>query len=152
MADQQAFELLKEFFEHRPVCARAAAPLSSKVEIGIVINKNIECAFFRGPDNKPRFEARPAKSPDVVFFIQPDAVKQLVAVESDDIGEFGIHIAKLYLAGTVRFKVHGSLISFVTGGYIGVLKEGGSSFMKFLAQHGLVGLTKIKDFVQAMRK
>lgn len=151
MSDQQAFERLKEFFETRPACVVAADPLRQNVEIGFVINEAIQCAFFKD-DQKPRFEKRPAKNPDVMFYIQPDAIETLVNNPSDDIGELGIAIAKCYLAGTVRIKVTGGMISLLTNGYLGVIKSGGLSFAKFLAGHGVTGLGKIKDVIQNLRK
>ena len=150
MSDQQAFEKLKEFFETRNACALAADPLRAGVEIGIVINNTLQCSFFK-ENSKPRFEQRPAQKPDVVFYINPDAVESLVNNPSDDIGEFGIAIAKNYLAGTVKIKVTGGMISLLTNGYLGVIKSGGLSFAKFLGGHGVTGLSKIKDVIQNLR-
>jgi hypothetical protein len=151
MTDQQAFEQLKDFFETRPACKVAADPLRQGVEIGIVINDRTQCAFFKDGD-KPRFEQRPANKPDVVFYISPDAVQPILSHTSDDIGELGITIAKQYLAGTVKIKVQGSMIGLLTNGYLGVIKSGGISFGKFLAQHGVTGLGKVKDVIQNLRK
>jgi hypothetical protein len=151
MTDHQAFADLKKFFEERPVCARAADPLRKNVEIGIVLNETTECTFFKEGD-KPRFEMRPANSPDVVFYLSPDAVRSLVNDSSEDIGELGMNVVKNYLAGNVKIKVKGSMISLLTNGYLGVIKSGGMSFAKFLASHGVTGLSKIKDIFQKMRQ
>src|ERR1700677_2774420 len=85
MSDQQAFEELKDFFENRAVCRQAADSLRSTVEIGVIINDTMNCAFFKDGEN-PRFEAREAKKPDVVFYIKPDAIKGLIENKTDDIG------------------------------------------------------------------
>ncbi len=151
MSDQQAFEELKDFFENRPVCRQAADSLRSNVEIGIVINDSLNCAFFKVGE-APRFEAREAKNPDVVFYMKPESVKNLVENKSDDIGEIGITVVKNYLAGSIHIKVKGSMMSLLTNGYIGVIKSGGMSFAKFLANHGVTGLGKIKDVIQSLRK
>jgi hypothetical protein len=150
MTDQQVFEQLKDFFENRTACRLASEPLGKNVEIGIVINDKTECAFFK-KDGVPKFEMRPAKSPDVIFYLGPDAVAPIVNSETDDVGELGIVIAKQYLAGTVKMKVKGSMFSLLTNGYLGVIKAGGMSFAKFLGSHGLSGLGKIKDFIGTMR-
>jgi hypothetical protein len=150
MSDQQAFEELKDFFENRKVSRLAADPLAGHVEIGIVINDRFPCAFFKDGDN-PKFEARDAKKPDVIFYVKPEAVKSLVQTETEDIGELGIVILKNYLAGSVRIKVKGSMINLLTKGYLGVIKAGGFSFAKFLTSHGISGLGKIKDVIQALR-
>ena len=151
MSDQQAFEELKEFFENREVSHRAADPLRKGVEIGIILNDRLQCTFFK-EDDKPKFESRPAKNPDVVFYMKPEAVRSLIDNPSDDIGELGITIVKNYLAGSIRLKVTGSMMSLLTNGYLGVIKSGGVSFTKFLAGHGISGLGKIKDVIQALRK
>jgi len=43
------------------------------------------------------------------------------------------------------------MIGLLTNGYLGVIKAGGMSFAKFLGQHGISGLGKIKDVIQKMR-
>ncbi len=151
MSDQQAFEELKVFFENRAVCRQAADSLRQNVEIGIVINESLQCTFFKEGEN-PRFEARQAKKPDVVFYMKPEAIKSLTESTSDDIGEIGITVTKNYLAGSIRINVKGSMISLLTNGYLGVIKSGGLSFAKFLASHGVTGLGKIKDVIQHLRK
>ena len=151
MSDQQAFERLKEFFETRPAAAAASEPLGKDVEIGVVINDGVQCAFFK-ENNKPKFEMRQAVKADVVFYINPDAVETLTSHPSEDIGELGITVVKCYLAGTVRIKVTGGMINLLTRGYLGVIKAGGMSFAKFLASHGVSGLGKIKDVIQNLRK
>jgi hypothetical protein len=151
MDDQQAFEQLKEFFENKPACREACGPLRKNVEIGIVLNDRFNCVFFK-ENEEPRFEAREAKNPDVIFYMKPEAVKSLIENPSDDVGELGITIAKNYLAGSVKIKIKGSMISLLTNGYLGVIKSGGMSFGKFLASHGISGLGKIKDFISSIRK
>lgn len=150
MSDQQAFEKLKDFFENRPVCVKAADPLRKNVEIGIVINNHLDCAFFKEGD-QPRFAQRAANNPDVIFYISPDGVESLVSHPSNDIAELGIHIAKAYLAKTVKIKIQGSMLKLLTNGYLGVIKGGGVAFTRFLAAHGVSGLSKIKDVFQQMR-
>jgi hypothetical protein len=87
-----------------------------------------------------------------VFHVSPDAVQTLINSETDDIGELGIAVAKMYLAGEIKIKVHGSMISLLTNGYLGVIKSGGLSFARFLGSHGISGLGKIKDVIQKFRK
>ncbi|MDZ4678650.1 MAG: hypothetical protein SGI74_14225 [Oligoflexia bacterium] len=150
MTDQQAFEELKKFFETRSACEAAADSLRQSVEIGIIV-EGLSCAFFKD-GNKPRFEQRPAKDPDVVFTMKTQAVESLVNDPSNDIAELGINIAKSYLNKNMKIKVTGSMIALLTNGYLGVIKAGGMSFAKFLGSYGISGLGKIKDVIQSMRK
>jgi hypothetical protein len=151
MTDQQAFEELKDFFEKREVSRLAAAPLAQRVEIGIVINDRFQCTFFKDGD-QPRFEAREPNRPDVIFYIKPDAVKSITEHQSLDVGEFGVLIVKNYLAGSIKVKVKGSMVSLLTNGYLGVMKAGGLSFARFLGSHGISGVSRIKTVIQALMK
>ncbi len=150
MTDQQAFEELKKFFETRSACETAADSLRQSIEIAIIVGKT-PCAFFKD-GNKPRFEQRQAKDPDVIFTINHKAVQSLVEDTSNDIAELGINIAKSYLNKNLKIKVTGSMIALLTNGYLGVIKAGGMSFAKFLGGYGISGLGKIKDVIQNMRK
>lgn len=151
MSDQQAFIKLKDFFENRPICADAAEPLRSKVEIGIVINNNLKCAFFKS-DGSPKFEQREAVNPDVIFYLSPEAIENLLATEATDIADLGISIAKAYLSGSIKIKVEGSMIAMLTNGYLGILKKGGTKFLTYLGSHGVSGISKMKDVFQKLRK
>ena len=90
MYDQQAFEQLKSFFENKSVSQEAAAPLSSKVEIGIIINQHNECVFHKDKSGHARFEKRAAVNPDVIFYLSPEAIESLVNGPHATIGEVGI--------------------------------------------------------------
>ncbi len=150
MSDQQAFESLRAFFEERPICASASDSLSQSVEIGVVINGNLECVFHK-ENGRPRFSQRPASKPDVVFHLNQNSIESLVNDKTGEIGELGINIVKSYLAGDIKIRVVGSMINLLTQGYLGVIKAGGISFAKFLASHGVNGLGKIKDVIQGLK-
>ena len=152
MSDQQAFAKLKGFFENRRACVVAAEPLKAKVEIGIVINKNLPCAFFKQKDGKPKFEQREAVKPDVVFFLKPEGVDALLDDDTDDVAELGARLVKLYLGGMMDIKVPGSMFNLLTNGYLGIYRAGGLPFAKFIGAHGLSSLGKIKEFVQKLRQ
>lgn len=151
MSTEASFAKLKDFFENRPVAREAAQPLKKDVEIGIIIDGQIECAFFKELDI-PRFERRPAKKPDAIFSITAQGVDQLVATQSEDIGELGITILKAYAHKQVHIKVTGPLLNFVTRGYLGVISKGGITFSKYLASKGLTSLGKIKTVISELRK
>ncbi len=151
MYDQQAFEQLKSFFETNPVSREAAAPLSSKVEIGVTINEHTQCVFFKDASGAPKFEKRAPVDPDVIFFLTPEAVESLINGPHHSIGELGISITKNYLAGSVKIKVVGSILNLLTRGYLGILKAGGMEYTKFLATHGITNLSKIKSLIQKLR-
>jgi hypothetical protein len=75
-----------------------------------------------------------------------------VTHHNDDIAELGVNIVKSYLAGSVKIKVEGSMINLLTRGYLGIIKTGGPSFMKYLAGHGVGNLNKLREIFQSLRK
>ena len=150
MATQTAFEKLKIFLESKPASQKAVVHLKKKVEVGVVIGNQIECAYFNR-DGNPVLEERPAKAPDVIFFLKPEAVEILCKNSGEDVGEFGVAVLKEYLAGGVRIKVPGNLLAITMNGYLGVVKEGGITFTKFLALHGVSSLSKIASIVKALK-
>lgn len=144
------FEKLKVFLETKPASRKAIRHLKEGVEIAVTIGNQIECAYFQS-QGQPVFEQRPAKSPDFIFTIKPESVDILAKEKGDDVGELGIAILKEYLSGGVRIKVAGGIFAISTRGYLGMIKEGGVTFTKFLAQHGVSNLTKIMSVIRNMK-
>ncbi len=144
------FEKLKGFLETKPASKKAIRHLKKGVEIGVVIGNQIECAFFQRA-GEPVFEQRPAQSPDVVFFIKPESVDIIAKEKGEDVGELGIAILKEYLSGGIRIKAPGSVFSLSTHGYIGIIKEGGVTFAKFLAQHGVTNIAKVMSAIKNLK-
>lgn len=152
MYDQQAFEKLKTFLETHPASLEAVKSLSTKAEVGVVINDHNECVFFKSKDGKPCFERKRFKNPDFVFFLSPEAIESLVSGPRGSMADIAINITKNYLAGTIKIRLSGSLINIFTRGYLGLITSGGSEYMRFLSMHGLTNAMKIKDFILKLSK
>jgi hypothetical protein len=150
MAVKTTFEKLKTFLESKPASQKAIVHLKKNVEVGVVIGNQIECAYFHR-DGAPVLEERPAKNPDVIFYLKPETVEILCQNTGEDVGEFGVAVLKEYMAGGVRIKVPGSLLAITMNGYLGIIKEGGATFMKFLAMHGVSSLSKIASIVKNLK-
>lgn len=150
MSSHTTFEKLKTFLEEKPASQKAVVHLKKKVEVGVVIGNQIECAYFH-QDGKPILEERPAKNPDVIFYLKPETVEILCKNTGDDVGEFGVAVLKEYLAGGVRIKVPGSVLAITMNGYLGIMKEGGVTFAKFLAINGVSSLSKIASIVKNLK-
>ncbi|MGE3973640.1 MAG: hypothetical protein AB7F59_03850 [Bdellovibrionales bacterium] len=144
------FEKLKAFLESKPASQKSVKHLKKNVEVGVVIGNQIECAYFHR-DGQPVLEERPAQKPDVIFYLKPETVEILCQHPGEDVGEFGIAVLKEYMAGGVRIKVPGSVLSITMNGYLGIVKEGGATFMKFLAMHGVSSLSKIASIVKNLK-
>lgn len=151
MAAAASFDKLKSFLESRKASATAMRHMKKGVEIGIVIGHQLECAYFQ-QDGKPVLEKRPANSPDVIFHIKPESVDILCSLTTDDVGELGVAVLKEYLSGGVRIKAPGSIWNITMNGYLGIIKEGGVTFTKFLATHGLSNITKIVSVIKDLKK
>ncbi|MBK9293852.1 MAG: hypothetical protein IPM57_05310 [Oligoflexia bacterium] len=147
MYDQLAFEKLKHFLETNPASVTAIKNLSTKAEVGVVINDHNECVYYKSKDGKPSFERRRPQNPDLVFYLSPEAIENLVASPHQTMADVAISITKNYLAGSVRLRISGSLVNVFTRGYLNVLATGGSEYMRFLSLHGLTNAAKIKDFI-----
>ncbi|HEX4923345.1 MAG TPA: hypothetical protein VFV50_04635 [Bdellovibrionales bacterium] len=145
------FEKLKQYLESRPAAQRALVHLRRGVEISIVIGHQIECTLYND-NGKPTLEKRPAKNHDVVFYIKPESIEVLAQNPGEDVGELGILVLKEYLAGGVRIAVVGSVFNIMKNGYLNIVKEGGATFAKFLANYGLTNATKIISVIKSLRK
>jgi hypothetical protein len=151
MTASATFEKLKAFLESKPASVKAIKHLKKGVEIGVVIGHQIECAYYNA-DGKPILEQRPANKPDVVFTIKPESVDILCKNEGNDVGDLGIAIIKEYLSGGVRIKAPGSVLALSMNGYLGIIKEGGMTFAKFLAQHGVTNIGRIMTVIKNLKK
>jgi hypothetical protein len=151
MAASATFEKLKNYLESRPAAQKAIPHLKAGVDISVVIGHQIQCALFND-GGQPKLEMRPAQNNDVVFFIKPESIDVLVQNPGDDVGELGIAVLKEYLSGGVRIQVVGSIFSIMRNGYLNIIKEGGVTFAKFLANYGLTNVTKILSVIKSLRK
>src|SRR6185437_8787168 len=93
----------------------------------------------------------PATDPQLVFTMSEQAAVAILNDPSEEIGEIGVHIAKLVVSRdpekrvSVQFK--SGFLALFTRGYFGVLKAGGAQFASFLASQGLNGITALKSFL-----
>ncbi len=141
---------LGSFMTTNNACAQAAKSLGRGVEIGITV-EGIDCTFFRNAEG-PGFEVRKAKNPDVTFKMSPLATDTLCDVHDRTLGELGVEVLKQYLAGEVQVRVNGSLFGIMKNGYLGIIKDAGLPFAKFLAEHGVANISKIPEIIKKLKK
>jgi hypothetical protein len=144
-------EKLKVFMTTEPACIRAAQHLGKNVEIGIRIAEYVDAAFYKSGDGAV-FEEREAFEPDVIFSITATGIDVLTSKTGYALGEFGIEVLKQYLAGEVKIKVVGSLFGIMKNGYLGIIKDAGVPFAKFIASHGVTSLSKIPEIIKKLRE
>ena len=137
------------FFD-REVAQKAAHSVSNGAEIEF--RAGDETFTFTKVGGKNTVVPGSAKSPQLIFTLSPKAAEGILEYPSDDIGEIGVHIAKMVVSKdpetrvSVQFK--SGFLGLFTKGYFGVLTTGGAGFASFLASHGLNGISGIKRLLK----
>ena len=151
MSEDATFNKLKDFLESKPASIDALKHLKQHKEISLVIGGTLHCAVLQS-GGQPQVERRKANDPDVEFRMKPESVDVLAASPGDDVGELGVLVIKEIIAGQIQIKVPGSFFNIMRNGYIDIIRQGGSRFMGFLAQHGLSSITKITSTIKKLKK
>ena len=141
---------LADFLTNDPACAVASQCLSRGVEIGVLLDDTVHGSFFRKTEGAG-FEAREARSPDVVFHMNASAVEILAGQKGLNLGELGVEVLKLVVSKDIRVKVPGNLFGIMKNGYLGVVKEAGLPFAKYLTEHGVSNLSKIPEIIKKLK-
>ncbi len=150
MSEDETYETLKSYLETEEVAHKALRHLKEGVEVAVVIGERVEAAVgWR--DAKVYVERRPAHKPDVVFHVVPETVYVLNNTRVHDVGDFGVAVFKEILAGNVRVRFPGNILSFSRNGYLNILKEGGQKVLDFLAEKGVTGLLKIQKVITRLK-
>jgi hypothetical protein len=155
------FEIFKQYFETKPCCLVGLRPLKERVEIFIVLRSSfkdqnapsIEAVLFRnGAQNVVERRSRPSSTSDVQFEMTSTAVHAVAAYDGNEVGQFGSLVVQQILAGEVRIKITGGFFALMSNGYLGIIKAGGSDFLKLLAQHGFSSLSKFPEIIKKLRQ
>jgi hypothetical protein len=149
MTSESFFEKIQKFLETKPASKKLMSHLSSSVEIGVFAGKTLECTYFKQGD-QPKFEMRKARSPDVVFHFTPEALETLLKSEANDLSDLVSDVAKLYLAGTVKINLPGSIPRFLVRGYVQALKASHVKVLELLKDPRLESL-KILSLLQKLK-
>lgn len=128
---------------------RALSHLREGREISAILDGVPHALFHRG--GKVVLEERASVKPDVEFSLGSASCALLATFEGDDAGLFGVQVLKQYIAGDVKIRVFGSVTSILMGGYLGIVTEGGASFSRFLAEHGLTSLKRLPEILAKLR-
>lgn len=149
MTPEMYFEKAKAFLETKPASHKLMNALSPKVEISIFIGNTVECSYFK-QGSSPKLELRKAVDPDVAFHFSPEAVETLLKSSGEELSDLVADVAKLYLAGTVKVKITGSIPQLLIRGYVRVIKESHAKLLELLKDRGLNSL-KIPAIIQKLK-
>ena len=145
-------ERFRTYFE-REVAQQAAKSISNGAEMEIRVGA--ETLTFTRQGGKNAIVPGASGSPQLIFTLSPKAAEEILIFPSNDIGEIGVHIAKMVVSKDPEVKVHvqfkAGFLSLFTKGYFGVLATGGAHFASFLGSQGLNGIAGIKSFLGKMK-
>ena len=129
---------LQRFFETSPAARRATRALARGARVNLVLSSG--AAHFTMEGGTPEVRAGGAPDPDFTLELPDEAVRRVTALESDDVGEFGIAFFQLVLdrdpAVHARVHVDAPTTHLVAHGYLGVLALGGLKVTWWLVRNG----------------
>jgi hypothetical protein len=138
MADP-SYESLKSFFESAAAARKATRPLGRGARVNLALDGGP--ARFTMESGAPQVQEGAAPDPDFTLTLPRGAVERIVALQSDDVGEFGIAFFKLVLerdpALKVRVKFDAPTVRLLGHGYLGVLALGGMKVTWWLVKNGV---------------
>jgi hypothetical protein len=132
-------DALRRFFEEAPAARRATRPLARGARVGLDLEGGP--ARFSMASGEPRVEDGAEPDPDFTLRLPAGAVARLTALESDDVGEFGVEFFRLVLerdpALKVRIRIDAPTGRLLSHGYLGVLAVGGLKVGWWLVRNGI---------------
>jgi hypothetical protein len=134
-----SYDALKVFFESAPAARKATRPLARGAKVNLALDGGP--AHFTMESGAPEVRNGPAQDPDFTLTLPEGAVSRIVALESEDVGEFGIAFFQLVLerdpSMKARVRVEASTARLVGHGYLGVLALGGVKVTWWLVKRGV---------------
>jgi hypothetical protein len=134
-----SYEALRTFFESNPAAGKAARPLSREARVNLALDGG--GAHFTMESGGPEVRDGAHADPDFTLTLPAGAVERITALESGDVGEFGIAFFKLVLerdpALKVRVRIHAHTSRLLGHGYLGVLALGGMKVTWWLVKNGV---------------
>jgi hypothetical protein len=135
----ESFEALRRFFEGAPVARTATRPLSRDARVNVALGQGT--ARFTMESGAPALQDGAAPDPDFTLRLPDGAVRRLTALESEDVGEFGVEFFKLVLDRDPDLKVRVHLDApasrLLSRGYLKVLAQGGLKVTWWLLRNGV---------------
>ncbi len=151
----QSFEALKVFFESAPAARKATRPLARGAEVALALDGGGP-ARFTMESGQSQVLAEPAREPDFTLTLPDEAVKRITALQSDDVGEFGVEFFKLVLskdpAAKVRVRIDAPTTRLLGRGYLSVLALGGMKVTWWLLKNGVKNPKAAIDRLRGVKK
>ncbi len=134
-----SYDSLKRFFESAPAARKATRALARGARVNLALDG--DAAHFTMESGTPEVRTGPAPDPDFTLTLPQGAVSRIVALDSEDVGEFGIAFFQLVRerdpALKARVRVDASTARLLGHGYLGVLALGGVKVTWWLVKNGV---------------
>jgi hypothetical protein len=134
-----SYEALKSFFESAPAARKAARPLSRGARVNLALDGGD--AHFTMESGEPQIRDGAHSDPDFTLTLPSGAVERITALESEDVGEFGIAFFRLLLERDpvlkARVRINAPTGRLLGQGYLGVLALGGMKVTWWLVKNGV---------------
>ena len=134
-----SYDSLKSFFESAPAARKATRPLARGARVNLALDGGP--AHFTMEGGAPEVRTGAAADPDFTLTLPDGAVSRIVALDSDDVGEFGVAFFKLVLerdpALKARVRIEAPTVRLLGNGYLGVLALGGVKVAWWLLKNGV---------------
>lgn len=149
---------LKIFFEQGNIAQQAARSIRNGRKISLKIGLHdgaTQNYLFKKENSQNIIEIHTDEQTDLTFYIPENSLNDLLEQKFNNVGEAGVYFFEKMISNDSRKKIkvslHIGILSFITGGYLGVLTAGGSQVAKFLASRGLSSLSRIKETISRFR-
>lgn len=137
-------ELLAQFLASNPGAQRAAQALKAGAEVAVAFSDFPgDWRVYLTQAGAIGFEQATAQDPDFSLRIPPGALRALCSSGSADLGDLGIaffeHIVAREQDRKIHVTVHSGLVKLTRRGWLGLLTQGGSKTLGWMARKGLRG-------------
>lgn len=134
-----SYEALRIFFASAPAARKAARPLSRRARVNLALEGGD--AHFTMESGEPEVRDGAHSDPDFTLTLPEGAVARITALESEDVGEFGIAFFQLVRernpALKARVRIDAPTTRLLGQGYLGVLALGGMKVTWWLVKNGI---------------
>lgn len=136
--------VLAAFLSSNPGAQQAASALRSGAEVAIMFS-DVPGSWrvFRTEAGTVGFEPQPATDPDFELDIPPMALREICSCNALELGDLGVafleHLVAKEPERRIRAKVHSGVVKLTRRGWLGLLTQGGTKVVMWMARKGLRG-------------
>jgi hypothetical protein len=155
--DSRPDALLAAFLAHDARARQAARSLRAGAEVAIAFTDLPGHWRIRVDGHgKLAFEQQPAIDPDFALRIPPQALRDLCATGTQDLGDLGVaffgHLHGVEPARRIDVQVHSGMVKLARRGWFGLLALGGPKVALWMGRAGLRGPAAMAGALGRLRR